>query len=152
MKILFLGFLCSSTLNFLPKNKQKIRIIPGGKKILVVKNKLIRGYLSNKLDYKDKKLNLCMYICLCKQKNLCHANTIYSLPLKNLGVEVPILCALKNSFVTLQSALQIHRFKQQWLVQQCRSYLLKNICVYKGTYIVQRSMIYVIFQKPYNVL
>lgn len=50
----FSWFLCSSTLNFLPKNKQKIRIIPGGKKILVVKNKLIRGYLSNKLDYKDK--------------------------------------------------------------------------------------------------
>ena len=73
MKILFLGFLCSSTLNFLPKNKQKIRIILGGKKrgkkkILAVKNKLIRGYLSNKLnlDQKDKKLNLCMYICLYK--------------------------------------------------------------------------------------
>lgn len=68
MKILFLGFLCSSILNFLPKNKQKIRIIPGGKKILAVKNKLIRGYLNNKLnlDYKDKKLNLRMYVCLCK--------------------------------------------------------------------------------------
>lgn len=48
MKILFLGFLCSSILSFLPKNKKKQSESFHKIKTVII-NKIIKGYLSDTL-------------------------------------------------------------------------------------------------------
>ena len=57
MKIPFLGFLCSSILNFLPNNKKyNENHSMKQKQLLVIINKLVKGYLSNTLIYYTLKI------------------------------------------------------------------------------------------------